>query len=84
MTDQFSAVRHALGIAEEATANREAQDKEIIAEQAKYITQLERDTLELEKQQEKSARRIATLERVIDTLEDAIEKTTPAEREARK
>jgi len=73
-----------LGIAEEATANREAQDKEIIAEQAKYITQLERDTLELEKQQEKSARRIATLERVIDTLEDAIEKTTPAEREARK
>lgn len=49
MTDQFSQVRHYLGIAEEATANREAQDKETIAEQAKYISQLERDTLELEK-----------------------------------
>jgi len=49
MADQFSQVRHYLAIAEEAIAEREERDKETIAEQAKYITQLERDTLELEK-----------------------------------
>ena len=48
MADQFSQVRHYLAIAEEAIAEREERDKETIAEQAKYITQLERDTLELE------------------------------------
>jgi hypothetical protein len=49
MADQFSQVRHYLAIAEEAIAEREERDKETIAEQAKYITQLERDGAELEK-----------------------------------
>ncbi len=46
---RFEQVRHYLAIAEEATSRRIAELEDRLEQQCDYVTQLERDTLELEK-----------------------------------